>query len=434
MKKALLSCCIFLFFCSFPHKSFAADKMSVHLLNDRLKIGGDFYIRFETRSDYYTQNGRFTGDHGISSRQRLSFDFTPKKDMGIMLTFLKTVDWNDSHPYLFPYAYDHGTDIQQGYIHLNKPMGIPFSMWAGRKEVAYLNQRLIGHSYGWTNKPINFDGTGISFEWNHIKADAFYLNKVRRNLDNGTPFNNDWFDNPSDLYGLWITFKDIPVAGKIETYTLINDDDNGSDSVTPGIRIYGKRGSFDYDINLTLQFGHKYINGEKLERHAQAFYFDSGYTFDMPQKPRIALQYNYASGDDNPNDHSYHTFDQLYGCVHGKYGLMDFFSWQNMHDVYLYSNANLIKDMKVLVGFHSFWLADTHDAWYNCYKKIQRRDTSGNADSFVGNELDLLVSYRLFNNFKITGFYGHFFAGSYIEDTGKARDADYSYCQIEYRF
>lgn len=355
--------------------------------------------------------------------------------MGIMLTFLKTVDWNDSHPYLFPYAYDHGTDIQQGYIHLNKPMGIPFSMWAGRKEVAYLNQRLIGHSYGWTNKPINFDGTGISFEWNHIKADAFYLNKVRRNLDNGTPFNNDWFDNPSDLYGLWITFKDIPMAGKIETYTLINDDDNGSDSVTPGIRIYGKRGSFDYDINLTLQFGHKYINGEKLERHAQAFYFDSGYTFDMPQKPRIALQYNYASGDDNPNDHSYHTFDQLYGCVHGKYGLMDFFSWQNMHDVYLYGNSDIIiKSLKALVGFHSFWLADTHDAWYNCYKKIQRRDTSGDANSFVGNELDLLVSYRLFNNFKITGFYGHFFAGSYIEDTGKARDADYSYCQIEYRF
>ncbi len=435
MKRAVfLLWYVILLCCALCQTSIAGDKMSLGLFNNKLRIGGDFYVRFETRSDYYIQNGRQVSDHGISSRQRLSLDFTPRKDMGVMFTILKAIDWNDSHPYLFPYAYDHGTDIQQAYLHLDRPMNLPLSIWAGRREVAYLNQRLIGHSYGWTNKPINFDGAGISLEGKMAKIDVFYLKKVLRNLDEAGTFNDNWFGNPMDLYGVWLTFKNIPFIQKIEPYILINNDNNRNDSITPGIRVYGKNGAFDYDINLTTQFGHKYVNGKKLKRHAHAFYLDMGYTFGIPQKPRIGLQYNYASGDDNPDDHSYNTFDQLYGCVHGKYGLMDLFCWQNMHDIYLYGNAFITKRLKILCGAHSFWLADTHDGWYNCYKKVQRKDPTGDADSYVGNELDLLMSYFFIDNFRLTAFYGHFFAGTYIKDTGKAKDADYSYFQLEYRF
>ncbi len=156
--------------------------------------------------------------------------------------------------------------------------------------------------------------------------------------------------------------------------------------------------------------------------------------FDVPQRPRVALQYNYASGDDDPTDHSYKTFDQLYGCVHGKYGLMDFFCWQNMHDIYLYSDSSLIKSLRMLLGVHAFWLDETKDIWYNCYKKTQRHDTTGNASSYAGTEIDLLLTYSFLTNFKIKAFYGHFFAGSYIRDTGKSNDADYTYFQLEYQF
>ncbi len=436
MKRAVpLSLYVVLFCCLLCQTSIAGDRMSLGLFENKLRIGGDFYVRFETRSDYYTQDKRQVNDHGISSRQRLSLDFMPRNDMGFTFTMLRTIDGDDPHSYLFPYAYDHGADVQQAYLHLDRPMDLPFSLWAGRREIAYLNQRLIGHSYGWTNKPINFDGAGVVFDSRVVKVDVFYLNKVLRDLDEANSFNDDWFGKPSDMYGVWITLKDIPLVQKIEPYILINDDDNGNDSTTPGIRIYGKRGAFDYDINLTMQFGHKYVNGEKLERHAQAFYMDMGYTFDLFQKSRIALQYNYASGDDDPGDQSYDTFDQLYGCVHGKYGLMDFFSWQNMHDIYLYGNSSLfIKNLNMLCGVHFFWLDDTHDSWYNCYKKVQRNDPTGDPDSYVGSELDLLLTYSFLTNFKLTAFVGHFFAGSYVRDTGRDRDADYTYFQLEYQF
>lgn len=415
-------------------KSMAGDQMSLSFFNDMLKVGGDFYLRFETRTDYYTQDGRCISDHDTSSRQRLSLDFTPKRYMGFMFTVLRTNDWNNPHPYLFPYSYDHEADVQQAYIHVNRPMNLPLSLWVGRKEVAYLNQRLIGHSYGWTNKPISFDGGGISLDGKRAKIDVFYLNKVLRDLEESRAFNDKWFGKPADLYGIWLTLKNIPIIQKVDSYVFVNEVNNGDNSITPGIRIYGKNGPVDYDVDFTIQLGKKYVNKERLERHAHAFYADVGYRFDIPQRLRIALQYNYASGDGDPNDHSYKTFDQLYGCVHGKYGLMDFFSWQNMHDIYLYGNSSITEDLKVLCGVHSFWLANTHDGWFNAYKKIQRCDSTGKANSYVGSEFDLLLTYSFLKNFKLKGFYGHFFAGSYVKSTGKSNDADYTYCQLEYQF
>ncbi|RLC30720.1 MAG: hypothetical protein DRH37_04715 [Deltaproteobacteria bacterium] len=412
----------------------AGDKMSLKFFDNSLKIGGDFYLRTESRSDYYTQDGRTVSDHGLSSRQRLSVDYSPQKGVGIMLTLMNTTDWNDPHPSLFPYAYDHDIDIQQAYIHLEKPLNLPVSFWAGRREVAYLNQRLIGHSYGWTNKPINFDGAGVAVEGKAAKLDLFYLNKVLRDLDENASFDDDWFGDPADLFGTWLTFKGLPLVQQIDTYLLINNDDNHDDSYTTGIRIYGKKGQLDYDTNLSLQYGGKHIAGKRLDRRARAFYMDVGYMFDIPQRPRIAVQYNYASGDGDGSDGSYRSFDQLYGCVHGKYGLMDFFSWRNMHDLYFYTDAYPFKNLKMLCGVHSFWLDKTKDGWYNCYNKLQRRDPTGNARSYVGSEVDILLSYTFLTNFNAKLFYGHFFDGSYIKDTGKSADADYTYSQLEYRF
>ena len=426
-----------LFLCLlFVKGAIAADKMSLSFFDGKLKIGGDFYVRFETRSDYYSRDGGRIKDHGTSSRQRLSFSLMPVKEFQFTVTFLKTLDWDDPHPYLFPYAYDHGTDVHQAYFVFKIPVESPVSIWAGRREIEYLGQRLIGHSYGWTNKPIIFDGAGVVFDGKRIKLDLFYLNQVLRDLDETHTFNDDWYGKPADLYGMWLTFKKVSFIGNIDTYLLFDDRDNKDNSYTPGIRVYGKKGAWDYDANLSLQFGRKHVNGEKLERHAWAFYLDSGYTFLDPIKGRIAIQYNYACGDGDPNDHSYHTFDQLYACVHGKYGLMDLACWQNIHDLYFYSTLSPIKRIKLLFGIHSFWLDDTHAAWYTCYKKVQRHDQTGNADSFVGNELDLLVTYKphYTKNVIFKAFYGHFFAGSYVDDTGKSDDADYFYLQLEYRF
>jgi hypothetical protein len=236
---------------------------------------------------------------------------------------------------------------------------------------------------------------------------------------------------PADLYGVWVRLPRIYPQGDIETYGLYYDDrDNSNDIYTFGLRVYGKAGRFDYDINGTFQFG----TFNKLDREAGAFYLEGGYTFSKVWKPRLGIEYNFASGDGDPNDDKHNTFDDLYATAHGRYGLMDFFRWRNMHEININAVAYPHTDLKASASFHSFWLAETEDRWYNAYNKIQRWVPTGRARSFVGNELDIILQYSFLKYFTAVAFYGHFFAGGYVADTGESDDADLTYFEIRFEF
>ncbi len=307
----------------------------------------------------------------------------------------------------------------------------PISLWAGRRKVIYLKERLIGTSIGWTTKVITYDGATLSLKGDKSKFDLLYLNFVKpERLDERRYFNDGWFGGPPDLYGFWLTSKDIYPKGNIELYGLYDDRDDGNDSYTFGLRTYGKVGKFDYDVNGTLQFGT--YNDE--DREAGAAYLEAGYTFGTEWKPRLGIEYNFASGDADPNDDEYNTFNDLYACVHGLYGLMEFFRWRNMHEVNINATAWPHRDVKASARFHSFWLAATEDAWYNTYNKIQRWDPTGRARSFVGNELDIILQYKFLKYFTAIALYGHFFPGGYVADTGESKDADYTYFELRFEF
>lgn len=45
------------------------------------------------------------------------------------------------------------------------------------------------------------------------------------------------------------------------------------------------------------------------------------------------MEFDYAFGDDNPNDGTHGTFDQLYPTPHKFFGSTDLFSLQNIQNV-----------------------------------------------------------------------------------------------------
>ncbi|MCX8012423.1 MAG: alginate export family protein, partial [Desulfobacterota bacterium] len=355
----------------YPYRGFAAEKMSISLLDDKLHIGGQFFLRQEARNNYYTQDGKVVSDDTVSSRFRISLAVQPTKGINFYLTLIDARDWDDPHPYLFTYTYDHPFDIQQCYLELNKLAGLPITIWGGRREVVYLNERLIGTAIGWTNKNITYDGGGLKVSLRKTEVDFFTLNKVDPKLpDEDDCFNDDWFDDiPANLYGIWLTNQNFPV--KVEIFGLFDDRKDRNDFYTSGGRVSGKKGSFDFDYALVYQWGHNRVGSKRLSRRAWATYIETGWT--VKKELRAALQYNFATGDDDPNDGKYKTFDQMYGCVHGLYGLMDFFSWQNIHDFYPYLQVTPLPNLRITFGLHSFWLAQPEDAWYSAYKKVQRR-------------------------------------------------------------
>lgn len=402
------------------------------LLDGKIIFGGRFRYRQEYLYDYYTidPQQKLVDDLALF-QTRLYIEYKPIKELGFFLMFEDARDLSLPHPAkaIVPYAYDTALDIQQAYVSY-EPKDLPFSVWAGRREVSYLKHRLIGTTLGWGNKVIAYDGFMATLKHDNLSLDLGYLNRVAPQLSR-KPFESEWFKSPSDTFVAWFTAKELYPGGNIDAYAILDNQENHVDIYTYGIRGYGKVGGFNYDIDGNIQLGHALVGGKLQDRLAYAAYVDTYYTFNTGFKPSVGVEYFMATGDHNPTEGKYKTFDQLYGTPHYDYGYMDLFGWQNMHDLDFKASVVPLKDLKVAASFHTFWLFASEDNWYNAYKQVQRAGKKG-ASNFVGNEVDIIAYYKFWKYYTFIPTYGHFFAGKFVEETEPSKDANF--VSMEFRF
>jgi hypothetical protein len=163
-----------------------------------------------------------------------------------------------------------------------------------------------------------------------------------------------------------------------------------------------------------------------------------GYTFEnCAWTPRLYAEYNYATGDDDPADGDIGTFQNLFPSNHNKYGVMDLFAWQNLSSPDIRFRVKPTKQISLETAFYGFWLADTNDAWYRANGTTKVRPitaASRNASSYAGSEIDLLVTYQPVKFLSLWAGYSHFFAGDYLNATGRSDDVDYGYVQATWSF
>jgi hypothetical protein len=199
------------------------------------------------------------------------------------------------------------------------------------------------------------------------------------------------------------------------------------------------------------QFGHfndpAKATAKSLEHQAFAIVALGGYTWTKAAwTPRVGLEYDFASGDSNPNDNKHETFENLFPTNHKFYGYMDFLSLQNIHDVRLMTSIKPLPRLTILGEAHAFMLADTHDNFYTVAgaRRGGITATPGNGyginpgySSFVGSELDLVATYAFSPQGTIEAGYGHFFRGDYIKQSLAAvgsADANWVYIQTKFNF
>ena len=174
-----------------------------------------------------------------------------------------------------------------------------------------------------------------------------------------------------------------------------------------------------------------------------------GYTFsNLWATPRLGVEYIYASGDDNSADGKHGTFDSLFPTKHRFAGYMDFVSLQNIQDVHCILQLKPVSRVSLAVEGHGFWLADTHDSFYNAGGAPRGAfgGTPGNNyginpayHSFVGTELDVIAGVAVTRFAQLETGYGHFFVGDYIRSSLSSpavgsKDADYLYVQTAINF
>lgn len=346
--------------------------------------------------------------------------------------------------------------LRQTWVSLGNAREFPLTLIAGRQELIYGEQRLVGAA-DWLNIGRTFDAVKLRYTAPAFWIDGFVSQPV---IPDKYEFDeSDSHDRFSGIYAfsktlvpfqetqLYFLSRNVDQRPTTEQYDKLYPLASPRDIYTIGARVKSlpaALGNWDYEAEAAGQFGRfKSSNSSpSLERQAFAVHAAGGYILpNAAWSPRLGLEYNYASGDRDANDRTHGTFDNLFPSNHGLYGIMDFFALQNLHDLRLSSSVKPIKGLLVKLDLHGFWLADTHDYFYQA--NGVPRTTGGyginpSAGNYVGAELDLTASYRIARYASVEGGYGHFFAGDYVKDSlaghGGAEDADFLYAQMTFNF
>ena len=160
-----------------------------------------------------------------------------------------------------------------------------------------------------------------------------------------------------------------------------------------------------------------------------------GYTFaEFPMTPRLALGFDWATGDHDPADAQHNTFNQLFPLGHKYFGWLDQVGRQNILGPHIMLTFKPCKPVKMAIAYHQFFLDHNDDALYNAAGAPARRDTFGNSGSAVGGELDLTVAWNVDRHQKVLFGYSHLRPGSFIDHTGDNDEVDLIYLQYVFTF
>ncbi|MXY16342.1 MAG: hypothetical protein F4Y57_04915 [Acidobacteria bacterium] len=180
---------------------------------------------------------------------------------------------------------------------------------------------------------------------------------------------------------------------------------------TTGVRLFGPlaaRGAHAVDVSAQRGSTHR-------PRHrAFALHAEIGRRWENAWAPRLAGWLNYATGDADPLDARHGRFDPLFGASHALFGLTDLLSWENTVTPTAGFTFRPRTAVDVALAHRLVWLASARDAFVGGGV----RDRTGRGGAFVGQELDVLVQWKMFPAAALDVQYGRLFAGGFLERTG----------------
>lgn len=407
----------------------------------KITLGGDAKVRMESRENDDFNDRADDEDTFFLTRIRVFAD-VEVNDLFRAYVRLRDAELFEADIPHGNAAYEDSLDLYEGFLEIRKPMDLPLKVQVGRMEFNYGEQRLIG-GFDWSNVGRQFDAVRLIATPGNFEVHAFAANRVI--IDDHNFNRSDPHGDPDDFYGIYTLYRGFPER-ELEGYILLRENrevkassEDGSlgdlDEYTAGIRTVGKYlTDFDYGTELAYQFGNGY--GDRIK--AYAVHFRIGYTFaDLAWRPRVGVEYNLGSGDKDPTDGRNQSFYNLFPTNHPHYGYIDAVSWRNARNYALSFKAYPMKDLMLKMDLWNFRLKEARDALYSAGGKVTRRDATGNSGKDAGQEIDLLVQYKLDQHWSFLGGYSYFIAGDFIEDAPPQKtgdNADFSYVQVMYTF
>ncbi|MFN0078706.1 MAG: alginate export family protein [Prosthecobacter sp.] len=409
-------------------------------------------MRFEIRENNFDFNSAVNGLQDASwllqrFRLGLGYDINPWLKLYVQGQDVREI--GGSRPNMAGVAGAEGDDIfdiLKAYIQIgNIKKGLSATL--GRQFLSYGDQRLVG-PLEWLNQARTFDAAKFRYTTSTWSLDLFTSSPVSyiNNVWNQSDFIDQGDGRNAIFSGAYLSTAFVPFNTTTDFYFFHNRDDGlatfGAPIGTTNFYTLGtlwkgnpkKLNGFDYETEMALQTGK--VGGRTLK--AFAGHWGTGYNWlKSSWKPRLGVQYNYASGDSNSADGDVGTFQNLYPTNHLFYGYMDTTAWMNMHNPQLNLSFTPSAKLKVMMDYHLYWNATNNDAWYRVNGATRVRPVNSaatSASSFRGQEIDVTAIYKLNPHVALQGGYSYFIAGDYLKNTGAGDNAHFAYMQVQIDF
>jgi hypothetical protein len=306
-------------------------------------------------------------------------------------------------------------DLHQGYVHIDRLFADPVSVRAGRMQLRYGNERIIG-AVDWNNVGRSFDGILARYSRGASFVDAFAMNTGETNTPpaSATPSSvAGKRDEGQALYGAYGSF-DIDEAFGLDVYALYQTN---LKQTTPGepdlLRLTAGAAATIRLAAATVELEGSYQTGDQGTRSVSA-YLAAGavqYRTGMDWLTSVRGSVEALSGTPE-GDPDAKTFDPPYATGHKFHGWMDYFvniPSQTFDRGLLDVNAALAGKLAEPVS----WTLKGHS-----FSLMQPRDGS----RALGQEIDFLVTWTYAQplSFDLGG--GAFFPGVNMEEAFKGSD------------
>ena len=195
--------------------------------------------------------------------------------------------------------------------------------------------------------------------------------------------------------GLW---------GEAYLYGLHERDEAGvetpnRDYLQPGFRLAQTPavGAVDFEVEASWRSGTRRASSNPTDQRdltvaAGMVYAHVGYTFDHPWRPRVALDYYWASGDSDPDDGRFEQFDRLFGGRRTDLGATGIFGPLSPANLSAPgARIEIAPDGRfdARIAYKAAFLDEPRDAWV----EARLIDRTGRSGTFIGHSLDARARY-----------------------------------------
>lgn len=326
-------------------------------------------------------------------------------------------------------------DLRQGYLEFHRN---DLQLYAGRRELKYGNERVIGIS-DFTNNSRTWDGFYGHFggETGKSNVDVFSTSVVTvhpTSLD--THGAGLTFHGVYGTIGSWIPNAVLQPFVLVKAFPHVKSQQGiyGSEvETTFGAEMEGRLpAGFDYDVLGDLQRG-SYSNNSI---HAGAGIVKVAHVFNsLPWKPRLGGEYDYSTGNPHQNADRISTYDQQYPSDHNAFGLVDLFGFQNIKQERVNLDLGPTKNLSLLIQGEALGVSSRFDSVYNGAAGVAvQAPANGFATNSIGDGFDVSAKYVFHDYWVVNAGVGHFFPGSLMSANHHGAPLTLPYFSLTYRF